>query len=269
MTPNFENLISKGKIEQVIAILLKHFKDNKNKEVYNDILLQSARFQSNENEKRKNLIDNAEYKITKNQIIDAIQYYINNEYEVLPSLNKHDNMNNSNELNIFISYSSADRNLRKILQARLEIYLRSTKNSYNPIWSDIEIQIGSDWNNEIQNALSNSNIGILLISPMFLGSRYAMGEELDNMLKRRQNGYLLIPILLRECNFHFNKDLASIQFYKTYKSEYDVTDLLEKNKLMPFDELVEITNPNERLLNKYFQKLANNIDNAVEKMREK
>lgn len=168
------------------------------------------------------------------------------------------------KIKIFISYSSADRNLREIMYQRLSIYLKSTKNRFDPIWTDKEIPLGGNWDGVIQEALETSDIGILLVSPMFLGSDYSMGEELEVMLKKKQEeGYLIFPILLRECNFHNNGTLNSIQFFKTYKSEYEVTDLLEKNKLMPFDELAEVENPKERLLNKYFQKLANEIDRAI------
>jgi len=170
----------------------------------------------------------------------------------------------NNIVKIFISYSSADRYLREIIQDRLDIYLRSAQNNYETVWTDKEIPMGGDWNEVIQDALTNSNMGILLVSPMFLGSKYSMGEELKIMLERRKTeGYLIIPVLLRECNFYNNKDLSSMQFFKTHQSEYDVNDLLRKDKLMPFDELADISNPSERLLNKYFQKFANEIDRAV------
>ncbi len=167
---------------------------------------------------------------------------------------------------IFISYCSADRDLRQIMEQSLKIYLKSTKNKFDAIWTDKEIQIGDDWNSTIQDALDSSTIGILLVSPMFLGSDYCMADELKKMLDRRKSeGYLIIPILIRECNFFNDDNLKAMQFFKTYQSEYDITDLLRKNKLMPFDELADVPNPQERLLNRYFQKLANDIDVAVTK----
>lgn len=165
---------------------------------------------------------------------------------------------------IFISYSSNDRNLRELFEQRLSIYLKSTKNKFDVIWTDKEIPLGGNWNKVIQDALTTSDIGILLVSPMFLGSDYSMGDELEVMLKKSQEeGYLIFPVLLRECSFQNNDTLSSIQFFKTYKSEYDVYELLQKNKLMPFDELAEVDRPSERLLNRYFQKLANAIDRAI------
>jgi hypothetical protein len=166
--------------------------------------------------------------------------------------------------NIFISYSSIDRNLRQIFEQRLKVYLASAKNRFGTVWSDVEIPVGGDWNKEIQKALQESNIGILLVSPSFLGSKYCMGDEFKQMLDRRKSeGYTIVPVLLRECNFQNIEDLETIQFVKTYQGEYDVADLLKKDKLMPFDELAEIPVPKERLLNRYFLKVSAAIDHSV------
>ena len=177
---------------------------------------------------------------------------------------KYINLDNK-KINIFITYSSKDRVLLYIMKERLNLYLRRKRDDYDIIWTDNEILTGEDWDEKIRKALAESNLGILLVSPEFLGSNYSMAEEFRIMLEKRKNeGYLIIPILLRECDFRNNEDLRTIQFFKTYQSEYDVIG--EKmNLLMPFDELAEkLPKPNERLLNRYFLKLANEIDKAVE-----
>lgn len=212
------------------------------------------------------------------KIRDLFREYFTKSHSNISSLKITGNINeqqgNQNEKNItkemdndslklFVAYSSADRNLCNIIKNRLDIYLFSAQNNYKTIWTDREIPIGGDWSDVIQQELFLSNIGILLVSPMLLGSKYSMSTEFKNMLiQRKTKGYIIIPILLRDCNFNNNTDLVSIQFFRTYQSEYDVTDILRKDKLMPFDELAEIPEPNERLLNKYFQKLANEIDKA-------
>ncbi len=165
---------------------------------------------------------------------------------------------------IFISYSSKDRELREIFEEHLKVHLASATFNYEIVWSDVEIPAGVNWHNEIQSALQTSNIGILLVSPRFLGSKYCTGDEFRQMLDRQESErYHIIPVLLRECNFQNNGALKATQFVKTYQSEYGVNDPLKKNKLMPFDELVEIDKPNERLLNKYFLKITNAIDTAI------
>ncbi len=169
-------------------------------------------------------------------------------------------------IKIFISYSSADRKLREIIEKKLKVHLKSSKYKYQEIWTDVEIAIGDDWNTEIQDALKISNIGILLVSPDFLGSQYCSEDELKIMLDKRQNeGYLIVPILLRECNFSNNAKLKAMQFFKTYQSEYEVTDLLKKDNLMPFEDLADVENPKDRLLNRYFVKLVKELDFALDK----
>lgn len=223
-----------------------------------------------------NIPDNFMLRIKKTLIITKKNVLNNNENAYFPyrsdnqieqetiTEGKHEKTETMKPNKIFISYSSIDRDLREIIEKRLNIYLCSTKNKFETVWADKEIRTGDDWNNVIQDALSESNVGILLVSPMFLGSKYSMGDELKTMLERRKSeGYLIIPVMLRECNFSNNNDLGAMQFFKTYQSEYDVTDLLKKDKLMPFDELVDIPKPSERLINKYFQSLANEIDKAV------
>ena len=141
--------------------------------------------------------------------------------------------------------------------------MKSAKYKYDSLWSDVEIPVGGDWNEVIQSELNQSNIGILLVSPKFLGSEYGLLEFRQMLERRKSEGYTIVPVLLRNCNFQNSEELKKIQFVKTYQSEYDVTDLLTKNELMPFDKLADIEKPSERLLNEYFLKVSNAIDKAV------
>ncbi|WXA23210.1 toll/interleukin-1 receptor domain-containing protein [Bernardetia sp. MNP-M8] len=153
------------------------------------------------------------------------------------------------------------------MENRLKVYLQGAKNKYETIWSDVELKVGDDWNKEIQDALNESTVGILLVSPDFLASEYCTGEELTIMLDKQKNeNYLIVPILLRDCSFGNNDTLKKMQLFKTYKNEYDVEDLNEINDLMPFEDLADIPKPQARLLNKYFKKLAKEIDDAVDNL---
>ncbi|WP_375561516.1 COR domain-containing protein [Bernardetia sp. OM2101] len=177
-------------------------------------------------------------------------------------------MNEKKPLKIFISYCSYDRKLRQTMENRLKVYLQGAKNDYETIWSDVELKVGDDWDKEIQDALNESTIGILLVSPDFLASEYCTGEELTIMLDKQENeDYLIVPILLRDCSFGNNEILKKMQLFKTYKNEYDIEDLNEINDLMPFEDLADIPKPQARLLNKYFKKLAQEIDDAVDSLK--
>jgi hypothetical protein len=84
------------------------------------------------------------------------------------------------------------------------------------------------------------------------------------MLERRKSeGYKIIPILLRECNFHHHDELQNIQFVKTYQNEYNITHPLSRDTLMPFDKLINHDDPFLYLQNLYFLKIAQAIDEAV------
>ena len=270
-----EQLLIKGDLTKAIEELLIGTKANGQTRLHNDLILQSARNNSNEADSGRGILSSDDYKREKARINYAVQSYLG---DYLPLADMHVNNDIANLIpvqskpeqagipdnKIFISYSSNDRDLRQVFEQRLKVYLASAKNKFDTEWSDIQIPVGSDWNYEIQEALKQSNIGILLVSAFFLGSKYCMGDEFRQMLERRKSeGYTIVPILLRKCNFQNMDELKSIQFVKTYQSEYDVTDLLSKNELMPFDELVDVDKPNERLLNKYFLKVTDAIDKAI------
>lgn len=163
---------------------------------------------------------------------------------------------------IFISYKSDDRKLREYFEKELKQYLNASKHQFETVWSDAEIVTGTDWDEEIKKQLDNSDIGILLVSQKFLASRYIKEVELSEMLERRaQEGYILIPILLRDCDFKDNPDLKNIQFVKSLRSDFDPKSPLD-HSMMPFDEIYEFQN--ETLLNKYFMLVRRRINLAIE-----
>lgn len=95
---------------------------------------------------------------------------------------------------IFISYSHQDDAYRAELETHLKPFLR---NGSFTIWSDEQIRPGSQWEREIDAALTKSRIAVLLVSPDFLNSDFIHEQELGPLLKRAQEGgvtILWIPI---------------------------------------------------------------------------
>ena len=89
--------------------------------------------------------------------------------------------------------------------------------------------------------------------------------EFQQMLARsKSEGYTIIPVMLRWCHYENNPYLSNIQIVGTYKSEYEDTDPFKGKELMPFEDLADIKNPSERSLNKYFIKIVEAIDKAIE-----
>ncbi|ASC69216.1 putative GUN4 domain containing protein [Halomicronema hongdechloris C2206] len=98
-------------------------------------------------------------------------------------------------LNVFISYSHRD----EALKAELEVHLSPLKRQRRiQPWQDRQIEAGTEWNQQILNALDAADIILLLISPQFINSEFCFDKEMQRALQRHQHGTArVIPIILR------------------------------------------------------------------------
>jgi hypothetical protein len=71
----------------------------------------------------------------------------------------------------------------------LKPYTREEKIS---IWSDEQIMPGTRWDDEIKKQLETCRVALLLVTPNFLASDYIVDKELSLILKRAQEGELMI-----------------------------------------------------------------------------
>jgi hypothetical protein len=113
-------------------------------------------------------------------------------------------------------------------------------------------------------ALDYSDAAILLVSASFASSEFINQVELAEFLKRKkEQGYLILPILLRNYDFKDFADISSLNFFKTYYDDYGLGKLSDRDKLMPFDVLGDDEKVNRKSLNDYFFKLSQFIHHAV------
>jgi hypothetical protein len=139
---------------------------------------------------------------------------------------------------VFISYSHEDTKWREDLEKHLKPYLRGGS---IVSWSDQQIAPGSKWFKEIQLALANSKVAVLLVTPDFLASDFIYKHELGPLLKEaEQGGVKILWVPVRESaykqtpleNYHALLDpikpLASMTQARRDKAWVKISEDIEK-----------------------------------------
>lgn len=109
-------------------------------------------------------------------------------------------LDQTNKINIFISYSHADE---KWLE-RLKQHLKVLSRHYNSVeyWADTKLRGGDRWREEISSAINRANVAILLVSTSFLASDFIVNDELPPILyKAEEEGTTILPVIVSPCDF--------------------------------------------------------------------
>jgi tetratricopeptide (TPR) repeat protein len=110
---------------------------------------------------------------------------------------------------VFISYSHKDRTWKERLVRQLGVLQRE---GLLHVWHDGLISTGGDWLPEIESAMTEAGVAVLLVSADFLNSDFIRGREVPTLLKRRQNeGMRIFPVIVNPCPWQKVKWLAPIQ----------------------------------------------------------
>ena len=134
---------------------------------------------------------------------------------------------------IFISYSHSDKSWKNRLETQLAVL---ELEGYFTVWDDQKIKLGKDWLPEIERELNQAQVAIMLVSADFLVSavliryRFYASKVLKNMAiiegglylfnnalvsnfirtkeipvflrRRKREGMLLAPLLIKPCAWH-------------------------------------------------------------------
>jgi hypothetical protein len=75
-----------------------------------------------------------------------------------------------NNVKIFVSYAHRNKAATtSFLEKLMDVCAPSKRYNFS-FWRDNEIVLGEKWNSQIINALDESDVGLLMISPAFLSS---------------------------------------------------------------------------------------------------
>ncbi|NIM11366.1 MAG: TIR domain-containing protein [Candidatus Aminicenantes bacterium] len=112
---------------------------------------------------------------------------------------------------IFISYSHKDKVWKDRLLTQLNVL--ALEGCYD-VWDDRRIEIGDDWLPEIELALKNAQVAILMVSANFLTSNFIRKTEVPKIMERRENeGLIVIPVIVKPCAWKKVPWLSTIQAY--------------------------------------------------------
>lgn len=114
----------------------------------------------------------------------------------------------------FVSYAHADQRPADLFLQRLTEQLAPSKRYAYTLWRDTELLVGERWHDEIQQALAACQLGLLLISPAFLASKYITQQEWPSFTG--DGAKPIIPVMLKMIDLrrHDAKGLEHHQIFR-------------------------------------------------------
>ncbi|MDT7690444.1 MAG: hypothetical protein QOJ70_3111 [Acidobacteriota bacterium] len=130
---------------------------------------------------------------------------------------------------VFISYSHLDN-----------VWLERLEFMYKPlvwhdkilVWDDKQIPTGGDWNQEIDRALTNAKVAVLLVSQGFLASDFIREKELPRIIAAAKTKQLVIVWALLEVCFYETTELVNIQAAHDIKHPLDSLNRQKRNVVL-------------------------------------
>jgi hypothetical protein len=118
------------------------------------------------------------------------------------------------KVKFFVSYAHLDEPACVKLLKLLQIQMAPSANYEFELWDDRAILAGEAWKREILQAIDESDIGLLLVSPAFLGSPFITNEELPKFVGDESKP--AIPVELQKVDFkrHDLKGLDQQQLFR-------------------------------------------------------
>jgi hypothetical protein len=144
----------------------------------------------------------------------------------------------NNRLKVFVSYSQSDCEWAERLLAHLSIAESKGLVEY---WSDQKIQAGSEWKQEIEKAIKQSKVFVILVSPDYVASPFSADFELPLIKEASEDEALILPVIIKPT---VKAALGGLSKYQTVN-----------------DEALSSLSPKEQ--EKLLIKLANKINAAI------
>ncbi|HEY1082671.1 MAG TPA: TIR domain-containing protein, partial [Prosthecobacter sp.] len=122
----------------------------------------------------------------------------------------------------FVSYAHEDKTLVESLMKALRTLFGASKGYELEFWTDHAIMVGEQWNGRILRAIADSDFGLFMVSPAFLGSRYIGENEIPPFVEGK-DCKPVIPVGLATISLdrHDLKGLQEKQIFFKGQRTYD------------------------------------------------
>jgi len=112
--------------------------------------------------------------------------------------------------NVFISYSRANQDQKKRLLTHLDSL--AFDGTIAKPWHDRLIGAGDIWRSELETAMNEAEVALLLVSADFIASPFCQDVEVARILERHKNdGVLIVPIIVGHCSWKHIPWLSQFQ----------------------------------------------------------
>ena len=112
-------------------------------------------------------------------------------------------------LKTFIIYARADAAFKDELLLHLHLFV---ENGLIQKWVDSDLLPGEDWEKRIEMELEAAHLVIMLVSADALSSEFIRKKELKTAIEKKRAGSArVIPVLVRDCMWKLNSDIAELQ----------------------------------------------------------
>jgi Leucine-rich repeat (LRR) protein/GTPase SAR1 family protein len=165
---------------------------------------------------------------------------------------------------IVVVYANKERRLMGILINGVMEHLNAKSGYEFEFRMDQAIDSGPNWRATTQSNIAQADGALVLVSAGLMASSHIRKEELGELFSSISGeGFLILPVLLRNCDFAGFEDLSGLQFFKAYYDDYGYNSPGDRRRFMPFDLLGENERTKEYMLNEYYKNLADMIFRAV------
>lgn len=174
---------------------------------------------------------------------EKILFYLRQELNTLPVVVHQKNPSNPEQMRnkVFVSYSHSDQEFLGEIKKHFKPFLKKID-----FWDDSRIEPGQKWKEEIEKAISETKVAILLLSADFLASDFISTNELPPLLKAaEEEGAVILIVILKPCLFEEFPELKQYQAMNSPTKPVIKLDSVEQQELY-----VNLVRQTKRILEK-------------------